>query len=269
MRFGFLIAVALVAAAAGPVHAKCARSTSVDADCYEGGGKDSAHSRRGRELLAAKNYAAAIDAFTKAIALDPSATANYNNRANAYDSLKAYDKAIADYTTAIRLAPREDVYLFNRAATLGQMQDYGAARADLLAALAINPKSWVARQHLATVNYLVGEYQEAVDLLTDLLRQKPRDGPLLVSRGRAFREMNQLGKALADLQCAAVAVNDPSCFATRADVHRLENDLEKAWADVETALRLNPKSALALRVRADLKALQGEDLAAVLDYARR
>lgn len=269
MRLVFCLALAGLLTATGAfAQSKCARNTNVAADCYDGGGKDSAPARRGRALMDAGKFPAAIEAFTKAIALDPRAAANYNNRANSYSSIGEHHKALADFAEAIRRSPRDDIYLANRAATYGVMQNYPAAEADLQAALAINPKAWHARRFLALVKLETGQYPEAVGIATEILKQNPRSIDELLLRARAFREMKQFDNALASLRCEDVAAKNAVCYGTRADVYTLKGDEKRAWADIATALKLDPKSALAFRVRGDLETLRGNDLAAVLDYTK-
>ncbi len=247
---------------------ECARSTNVSADCYVASSKETVHSARGFKLLNAKQYAAAVAAYTKAIEVDPKSASNYNNRAQAYQGLKDYDKTFADFAMAIRLAPRNDLYLSNRAATHELVQDHASAKADLLAALAINPKNSSARFALGRVHYLLGEYALSVDVYSSLIKERPRDAGALIWRAGLYRAMNQPDKALADLHCAEIAPKNAICFASRADAHRLKGDLKKALADVETALRIDAKEELAYRVRGDIAAAQGDRLAAFQDYGR-
>ncbi len=54
-----------------------------------------------------KRHQEAINAYTRAIALDPNYANAYNNRGSAYSDLKQYQQAIADYTHAIELAPTD------------------------------------------------------------------------------------------------------------------------------------------------------------------
>lgn len=55
----------------------------------------------GNALMSSKQYDAAIEAYTKAIALDPSNAVYYSNRAAAYSSKNDHTSAIADAEKAI------------------------------------------------------------------------------------------------------------------------------------------------------------------------
>src|SRR3989338_1288964 len=52
-----------------------------------------------------KEHDSAIEAYTKAIQLDPNYADAYNNRGLAYDNKRQYDRAIEDYNKAIALDP--------------------------------------------------------------------------------------------------------------------------------------------------------------------
>lgn len=59
----------------------------------------------GNTKMSAKQYDAAIDAYTRAIALDSTNAVYYSNRAAAYSSKGDHDKAILDAERAIEVDP--------------------------------------------------------------------------------------------------------------------------------------------------------------------
>ncbi|KAF9973460.1 Hsp90 cochaperone [Actinomortierella ambigua] len=59
--------------------------------------------QQGNKLFLAKDYSAAIDAFSKAIDLDPSNHVLYSNRSACYASLKEYQKALEDGEKTVSL----------------------------------------------------------------------------------------------------------------------------------------------------------------------
>ena len=59
----------------------------------------------GNRYLSELKYSEAVNAFTKAIDIEPKRSQAYEGRADAYANMQEYDLAIADYERAIELAP--------------------------------------------------------------------------------------------------------------------------------------------------------------------
>jgi len=63
------------------------------------------HKKTGNEHMSSKQYDKAIDAYTQAIALDPSHAVYYSNRAAAYSSKGDHLSAVGDAEKAIAVDP--------------------------------------------------------------------------------------------------------------------------------------------------------------------
>jgi tetratricopeptide (TPR) repeat protein len=75
--------------------------------------------RLGDAYLGGKKYPEAVDAYGKAIALDPNKAAYHNNMAQALAKSGQTDKALAEYDTAAKLEPASAAtYYFNEGAVL-------------------------------------------------------------------------------------------------------------------------------------------------------
>ncbi|HEY6285729.1 MAG TPA: tetratricopeptide repeat protein, partial [Ktedonobacteraceae bacterium] len=77
-----------------------------------------------------KEYQRAIADYNRAIELDPSNAAGYNNRGLVYDNLKQYDQAIADYDRSIELEPFRVGAYYNRGIAYRDLKEYQRAIAD-------------------------------------------------------------------------------------------------------------------------------------------
>ncbi len=74
-----------------------------------------AHVQSGKALAAAGQYAAALDRFTQAIALQPACAENYVDQGNAFSELKQFAAAFASYEQAIALKPALAAAHWNKA----------------------------------------------------------------------------------------------------------------------------------------------------------
>lgn len=69
---------------------------------------------KGRASLQSGQYREAIEAFTKALALDPKYAVAYRNRGNAHSQLGNYQQAVTDYGKALILDPNFVAAYYNR-----------------------------------------------------------------------------------------------------------------------------------------------------------
>ena len=81
----------------------------------------------GRKAIDAKRWNEALNAYSKAIELNPNDASAYNNRGLAYDNLDKNDLAIADYSKAIELNPEYGDAFNNLGKTFSRLGDYKRA----------------------------------------------------------------------------------------------------------------------------------------------
>lgn len=153
-------------------------------------------------------YQMAVQAFSRAIELDPSDGEAYQQRALARSRLGEYAAALKDAQEALRLgADHAPTYLARGAARLG-LRQYDEARADLDRVLKDNRDS-----------------AEAYFL-----------------RGLAWAALGKLRRAMWDFSFSiAIAPYSAEAHYHRAHVYRQLGDSAKADADLEIALQLDPQ----------------------------
>ncbi len=103
-----------------------------------------------REAQAAKNYNAAIDAFTKASVLDPNQHVVWGNMADSYAARAAtetgdassadYAKAAESYQKAITIKPDDAAYHNNYALVLAKNKKFDEAQAELTKSAQLDPQ---------------------------------------------------------------------------------------------------------------------------------
>jgi tetratricopeptide (TPR) repeat protein len=81
----------------------------------------------GRQAIDAKRWNEALNAYNKAIELNPNDASAYNNRGLAYDNLDKNDLAIADYSKAIELNPEYGDAFNNLGKTFSRVGNYHRA----------------------------------------------------------------------------------------------------------------------------------------------
>lgn len=104
----------------------------------------------------------AIEAYNRALQLDPSYAHAYNNRGFAYYDLKHYERAIEDYDQAIALNPRYTIAYNNRGAAYRNLEQYERAIEDYDQAIALNSQYAIAYGGRGRCYYYLKNYQQAI-----------------------------------------------------------------------------------------------------------
>ena len=152
----FLFAAILIAAG-------CTHNKTIE-------GFSAAHwSEIGRRAIDAKRWHEALNAYNKAIDLNPNDASAYNNRGLAYDNLDKDDQAIADYDKAIDLNPEYGDAFNNLAKTYGRR----------------------------------GYYKQAILFYDRVIRLNPKDAAAYYNRGNAYERIGDSTYANQDLKIAA------------------------------------------------------------------
>lgn len=95
----------------------------------------------GRQASDAKRWNEALNAYHKAIELNPNDASAYNHRGLAYYNLNKNNLAIADYDKAIELNPEYGDAFNNRGKTLAGLGDYKQAILNYDRAIELNQKN--------------------------------------------------------------------------------------------------------------------------------
>jgi tetratricopeptide (TPR) repeat protein len=147
------------------------------------------------------DYEETISLLTKAIQLDPDSGEIYHNRGMAYCNLQRWSEALADFNRAIALAPHPSSYE-QRGIVYYQMGDRESARKDLEQALRMDPRRAVPLVNLGWLCIEEGRYREAVDYCTRAIAIEPTLSSAYTNRARAYLELGDSLRGLADLQRA-------------------------------------------------------------------
>ena len=235
-------------------------------------GKDlaSAYASRANGLSAKRQQDKAIEAYSKAIELDPDnvghlnargwiyeitgkddqAIADYNlamqkrpnypfpylNRGSVYMRKGAFQSALDDFNAAIRLKP--DLYYAHawRGRALAMTKDFDGALAEFAAAEKINPQPAQAAVYRCVAYVDMGKFDDAISSCNDALSKAPNYAYALCSRAEAYMGKGNLDAALKDLTTVlGLLPNHVRAHMDRGRLFEKRGNLEQARADYRSA----------------------------------
>jgi tetratricopeptide (TPR) repeat protein len=171
---------------------------------------------RGNAQVDRQQFAAAIDDFSKALALDGAATDALYNRAAAYAQLGRLDLAIEDYDHLLKIAPNDPDTLYNRAWLYSIAGKYDAAIDDLSKVLLVKPDDFETRLRRAGISIQLGRNEDAIADCNRLLKTAPTSPVAFYNRGRAEYAKGDFAAARDDFAAAAKNLEGISNTTLRA-----------------------------------------------------
>jgi tetratricopeptide (TPR) repeat protein/predicted aspartyl protease len=232
-----------------------------------------AFARRGAAFAARRDFVRAIADFSRAAALDPKAPDYLYQRAMAYAGAREPFKAMEDLDAALVLKPDYLPALLARAELRLAGRDPGQAIADLDAADRAAPRQAnlrlalaLAYQRAGSLSKAIGQYDLWIEAHPDDNRRAEALTGRCMARGMAGQD---LAKALADCDGALrTNARNLAALEARGFVRLRMGEFEKAIADFEAVLLVRPKAALPLygrgvaRLRLGMAAQGAADIAA-------
>ncbi len=183
-----------------------------------------------------KEWAKAISDYDEAIRLDPKSAEALVRRADVHASRGNFPKALADFDAAVRLDPKDDAVLASRGGCLRPAGDLRQGsrrpgRGDPARSQEVRMPTWSG------------------PAATICKGNTTAPSPTRTRRSGSIRRM------LMRLLC-------------RATCYHAKQDFAKALVDLDEAIKLNPRHAVALARRADLLMASGETEKALADLNR-
>jgi tetratricopeptide (TPR) repeat protein/predicted aspartyl protease len=225
--------------------------------------------RLGAAAAARRNFPQAIDDFTRAIALQPSAAGTYLDRAQARLAAGQPEPAIADLDQALKLKPDDADVLLLRGVLRGEAHQPAAAEEDLRAALAAAAPTSDIPLRVAEYYGHAGEHEKAVRQFDVWLAAHPDDSAAL--NGRCWTRMlwgRGLDAALADCNRAiSHGYKVAAVLDSRGYVHLRRGEFDPAIADFDAALKLQPSTASSLYGRGLARLKKGDQSGGQADVA--
>jgi tetratricopeptide (TPR) repeat protein len=224
-----------------------------------------AYVNRGIAYSSQGEYEVALKDLQRGMALAPDQPAAYVARGRVHSEMKHYHAAIADYTTAIELQERLPARPGRPAArtpeahnNLGHVYtlegEYQRAIACFDRALEIDPNCAEAYNNRGLVRRAQGKHTLARNDFTEAIRRDPDNAVYYYNRGLNDSDSKQYQEALTDFN-SAIHRNEKyeEALLARSEIYESRGEYNKASADVNRALEINPASVAARNRQADLQ----------------
>ncbi|KAI9204150.1 uncharacterized protein BJ171DRAFT_394502, partial [Polychytrium aggregatum] len=248
----------------------------------------------GNKLFIEKNYTEAIDLYSQAIALHPTAI-YYSNRAACYSNLGKFEKVVEDSTESIKLDPVYIKAINRRAQAYEKLDDLRSALKDYTTLCVLEEfKSEASLNSMDRVMKRLGKDQ-AAEIMKTRKFQLPSE-TFITAYMDSFRQTSAHAQRIIDLtpveegdrlvqssfrlilerkyteasEAAFKACDSPlsdafkyHAFNIRGTFSFLKGDVNAAFADFEEAIKLNPNDIDSLIKRASIFMERG-DIASTL-----
>jgi tetratricopeptide (TPR) repeat protein len=251
---------------------------------------------RGNSYSARHDYDKAIADFTKAAAINPKESYAFSDRGLASYWRKQDDLAKVDFEAAAKLNPRDVAAVHGQGLLAVRSYRYRDAIANFSRAVDLKPDNVFALNYRADLYTEVGEYDHALADLDELLRISPgnanthlRKSRLLGAQGNRkdaateteaalkinpadqnaqllhggqLIQVGQRAEGMAVLASAIAAHPTAGAYLARAG-GRERSDRAGRRADIEAALKADPKSMTAQMMLADVRSESGAHAEAI------
>jgi tetratricopeptide (TPR) repeat protein len=192
----------------------------------------------------------AIDDATEMLRLDPNSSAAYSHRGSAYNGLREWDHAIVDLNKYLAIDPKAAWPTFLRGHAHEAKGDVERALLDFNRAIELEPKLvnhfWIGRGWLRARN---GDVDGGLADLGEATRIGSEAHKYFSYRSRA--ELNTylslIDPAIADYtevirrDRKRVESQAPRIFSSRGALYLARGEVDRALADLDDAIRLNPR----------------------------
>lgn len=209
-------------------------------------GRAEAYADEGSKYCDAKDYAKALDAYQKAVAVNPSLARAYEGIGLAYDGLEERQLAVSAWKRFLELEPNDANVFVVLGNDYRELKQYDEALKAYRSAIADKPKpetSAMANFWIGNVYFDQKQYQKAVPALQEAFRLQPADDAAFLL-GQSYMELKQYEKALEALQQAVrLKPDDPDYQCRFGYANLLLGKDASAVAALQQAIRLKPDYA--------------------------
>ncbi len=131
--------------------------------------------RSADELFKNRQFEEALEAYERALALNPEFKAAWNNKGNTLEELKRHDEALKAYEEALRLDPKYSLAWNNKGSTLNELKRFDEALEAFNKALELNPNYKDVHFNKGIVLTNLKRYEEALTAFKKAQELNPSD----------------------------------------------------------------------------------------------
>ena len=197
----------------------------------------------GKGLFLQKEYAKAVEVFSRMISLNASMAMAYNDRGSCYRMLGQFERAYEDYSSAIRFRPCA-LYYCNRGSVRVKMEDYEGAVSDYTLAYTLDTTYYLALNNRGIVYLNLGAYRRAVEDFSTCIRLNPSNHLLYNNRGIAYYKLKEFDKSISDFDMAiSLNADYGNAYLHRGNLKEMLDDDAGACEDWSRASLLGVRQA--------------------------
>jgi tetratricopeptide (TPR) repeat protein len=225
--------------------------------------------QRGNFLQMLRQIDRAIEAYSRAIELNPNYTDAYNNRGVSYSDKEEYGLAIKDFNTAIELCANNTVFYSNRGATYSDMKNYDRAIEDHNKAIELEPDFAVAYYNRGEAYSNKGEVDHAIEDYNKAIELDPDYIEAYGNRGVAYHNKGEVDCAIENYNKAIELEPDSAHnYINRGAAHRKKGDNNRSIVDYNKAIKLDCNNAIAYYNRGVAYFIKNAVDHAIKDYTK-
>ncbi|OIO41231.1 hypothetical protein AUJ10_01155 [Candidatus Pacearchaeota archaeon CG1_02_31_27] len=210
-----------------------------------------------------------IEAYNRAIEINPYFTRAYFNRGIIYYNLNNYEKAIDDLTKVLKFESENIRAYYFRGLAYNYLGKYKNAIDDLNKAIELNPVFLEAYDKRGLIYYYrIKDLQKAINDFTMIINLDPELALAYYNRGIIYLDLNCLDKAFEDVtKYIEIKETDSKGFFIRSLMFIKRGDFEKAVEDINKAIKLGPINYQYYVLKGDINYfVKGDYKAAIDDY---
>lgn len=229
-------------------------------------GNASATFKQGQDYFNARNYAQAVDCFTRCMQTWPNDSNVWAWRADAYKGMKEYAKAIADINKAASLGSTHAYDYYIRGSSYFQLGQYENSVEDMTKAISFDPKKALYYNDRGAAQFGLKRFREAIQDYTSALQADPNFVTSYLSRAQSFEKVGENERALEDYNKAVeLSPSSPDYLIGRAGCKARFKQYKEAIVDYDKAIAIDPKNSAAFISRGLIRGLAGETQKALDD----